>query len=208
MIPYVIPSKRIRPVTRLPSYGRRTRGERRLLNPDGVAILFFYPLGVRVRVGAPHRCAHDGPGQPLPYRARSPMTPGLVPEAVVAPGPAFTLRILHLSAARGPARAGGAVAPPAGPGRGLAQEPRADRGRGRAVELVCFTGDVPFAGRREEYVRAADFVRELLRRLGFGPERPSYSPPCRSECIWAPSGLQGEYGLWRRGRLHVYPPVA
>lgn len=36
---------------------------------------------------------------------------------------------------------------------------------------MCFTGDVAFAGRREEYVRAADFVRELLRRLGFGPER-------------------------------------
>ena len=33
---------RIRPVTRLPSYGRRTRGEWRLLNPDGVAIPFAY----------------------------------------------------------------------------------------------------------------------------------------------------------------------
>lgn len=63
------------------------------------------------------------------------------------------------------------MAPPAGPGRGLAQEPGGDRGRGRAVDLVCFTGDVAFAGRPEEYVRAADFVRELLRRLGFGPER-------------------------------------
>ncbi|MGH8634824.1 MAG: metallophosphoesterase family protein [Burkholderiales bacterium] len=44
-------------------------------------------------------------------------------------------------------------------------------GSQRAVDLVCFTGDVAFAGRREEYVRAADFVRELLRRLGLGPER-------------------------------------
>ncbi|MGQ0591833.1 MAG: hypothetical protein ACT4QB_04070 [Gammaproteobacteria bacterium] len=100
------------------------------------------------------------------------MTPGPVPETVVAPGLAFTPRILHLSDLHeGQPRAGGAVAPPAGPGRGLAQEPGGDRGRGRAVELVCFTGDVAFAGRREEYVRAADFVRELLRRLGFGPER-------------------------------------
>jgi hypothetical protein len=31
-------------------------------------------------------------------------------------------------------------------------------------------------GRREEYVGAADFVRELLRRLGFGPER-SFAVP-------------------------------
>lgn len=44
-------------------------------------------------------------------------------------------------------------------------------GSEQGVDLVCFTGDVAFAGRREEYVRAADFVRELLRRLGLWPER-------------------------------------
>ena len=33
----------------------------------------------------------------LTWPADAPMTPGPVPETVVAPGPAFTLRILHLS---------------------------------------------------------------------------------------------------------------
>lgn len=119
-----------------------------MLNPHGVAILFFYPLGVRVRVGAPHRYAQDGPGQPLPYRApRRPHDPwpcaGNRGRAGASVHPAHPA---SLRSARGPARAGGAVVPPAGPGRGLAQEPGGDRGRGRAIDLVCFTGIWPSRG--------------------------------------------------------------
>lgn len=90
----------------------------------------------------------------------------------------------------------------------------ADSGRG--VDLVCFTGDVAFGGRREEYARAADFVRELLRRLGLGPERFFAVPgnhdadrdvqaeACVAICTWA----SRRSGRTRCARSANSPPAA
>ncbi len=66
--------------------------------------------------------------RPLTGPADAPMTPGPVPKTVVAPGPAFTLRILHLSELREgwPGREA-LWRRQRGPGRGLAQEPGGDR---------------------------------------------------------------------------------
>jgi 3',5'-cyclic AMP phosphodiesterase CpdA len=44
-------------------------------------------------------------------------------------------------------------------------------GGGRPVDLVCFTGDVAFPAQPEQYAQAAEFVRDLLGRLGLGPDR-------------------------------------
>ena len=38
-------------------------------------------------------------------------------------------------------------------------------------DLVCFTGDVAFAGKLVEYDQATSFFDELLKRLGLGLER-------------------------------------
>ncbi len=100
------------------------------------------------------------------------VTPRPTPEPATGMAPRHTLRILHLSDLH-----------EGQPGRETLWRRRrvlgdawlrnlgVIAGSGRGVDLVCFTGDVAYAGRPEEYVRAADFVRELLRRLGLGSER-------------------------------------
>jgi hypothetical protein len=85
--------------------------------------------------------------------------------------PAFTLRILHLS-----------DLPEGQPGQEALWRRRRILGEAwlKNLELIagaggrliwCASPGMWPSGRREEYVRAADFVRELLRRLDFGPER-------------------------------------
>ena len=40
-----------------------------------------------------------------------------------------------------------------------------------SYDLVCFTGDVAFAGQPEEYGRATEFFAAVLNRLGLGWDR-------------------------------------
>ena len=143
-------------------------------------------------------------------RSRRPRTAAPLPAPLTPPalcrkpwsrrGPAFTLRILHLSDLH-----------EGQPGREALWRRRRVVGEAwlknleviagseRAVDLVCFTGDVAFAGRREEYVRAADFVREPLRRLGFGPER-FFTVPGNRDMDW-----KIEVAAWRALRDQIGP---
>ena len=89
----------IRSVTSLPSYGRRTRGEWRLLNPDGVVIFFFLSSRGPCQ-GWSHALKTAPDSRSLTGPADAPMTADSLPETIVAPGPAFTLRILHFRCTR------------------------------------------------------------------------------------------------------------
>jgi hypothetical protein len=70
---------------------------------------------------------------------------------------------------------------------------------GRAVDLVCFTGDVAFSGQAAQYREATAFFQETLERLRVGPQR--FFPIPGNHDI--DRGV--DRAAWRKLRSHLGP---